>query len=204
MMRLLLVAALCAGTALACGQSGGSDSSDATGSCQQPEPAGCCCDYGAEYDWDCVQGQWQCSGGYEVSLDTCSDECGPCYIPCWDGEIDGPDWYQGDVTDADEVSVPPPTCEALTAQAEAFLQEKIAELHQCSAPTACFVIPFEGDCYDLCPQTVGSPALADVYKQEANEQICAQRGDCTYEFEECAFPTTAFTDCVDGSCVPLP
>jgi len=124
---------------------------------------------------------------------------------CSDAKETSPDLVgQGDGTSADEVSTPPPTCEELTAQAEAFLQEKIDTLHICSVPTPCFVVPFEGDCYDLCPQTVGSPALADVYKQEANEQICAQRDDCTYSFPTCEYPTTAFTDCEAGTCAPLP
>jgi len=97
----------------------------------------------------------------------------------------------------------PPTCEELTEEATAFMLEKLSTLQQCTAPTPCFVAPVAGDCFDLCNLSVFQPAWADEFVQEANEQICAKRDDCTFEPPTCPSPTTAFTDCVDGTCDPL-
>jgi len=108
----------------------------------------------------------------------------------------------GDTAEVQDTA-PPPSCEEIAAQAQAFLLEKIEEMRQCQAPTPCFVVPIEGDCFNLCAQTVGFVGMNEANIKEANETICAQREGCTYPPANCPPPSSAFTDCVDGLCEPL-
>ena len=53
-------------------------------SCTGPTPADCCCGDGYLSDFECSDGEWLCNGAYELNGSACSDECGPCFSPCWD------------------------------------------------------------------------------------------------------------------------
>ncbi len=68
----------------------GSPTSGMTGSptaeveCQpgDPQPTDqCCCDYGEQAAFECVDGEWSCRL-WVHSLETCNNGCGPCYSPC--------------------------------------------------------------------------------------------------------------------------